>query len=71
MSCDVSTMRSPGPMADFCAKCWPEVYGAPPPGEAPGFNDLVGVVSEGREFVGLCEGCGPGWFDSLGRRVEP
>lgn len=57
-------------MADFCARCWPEVYGDPPPGEGPGFNDLLGVGRPGYLASAICEGCGPGWFDHLGRRAE-
>ena len=59
-------------MADFCAQCWPSAWGDPTEiGQAPGFNDLSGVVGEGETFTTVCEGCGVSTFDHQGRCLGP
>jgi len=47
-------------MADFCAQCARRL-GLPEP-------DIR--AEAGKVVWDICEGCGPGWFDENGMRVE-
>ena len=59
-------------MADFCAQCWPRVWGDPKEiGQAEGFNDMMGVCGSDEMFRDVCEGCGVSYFDSRGRCLGP
>ena len=59
-------------MADFCKKCWPEVWhaGANMEDLEDGTNDFKGLCKPGEMFADICEGCGPGHFDHNGARVR-
>ena len=59
-------------MADFCKKCWPEVWhaGANIEHLEDGTNDLKGLCPPGHSIFTLCEGCGYGHFDHNGARIE-
>lgn len=48
-------------MANFCKTCTQELFGVYPP-------DIV--AAPGEIVWDLCEGCGWGWFDDQGFRVE-
>lgn len=52
-------------MADFCYKCVQDNF------EVPGnMNDMRGICEPGYAASAVCEGCGPGWFDHDGKRIE-
>ena len=59
-------------MADFCKKCWPEVWhaGANMEDLEEGMNDFKGLCPVGEVIWTICEGCGIGHFDHNGARVE-
>jgi hypothetical protein len=50
-------------MADFCKKCSEELFGKD-------YGDLKGVCPAGEKFFDICEGCGKGWFDHNGNKIE-
>lgn len=54
-------------MADFCRDCTIRLVGE----DLADKNDMIDP-NLGDDFmqIGLCEGCGPGYFDNLGRRLE-
>lgn len=54
-------------MADFCWDCFAELFSPDIPVER---NDLAGLCSKDTMIHALCEGCGEGWFDFEGRRIE-
>lgn len=53
-------------MAEFCWDCAQDVGG---PDVAPELNDFYGWCEEGDRRFGLCEGCGPNFFDHEGKVV--
>lgn len=59
-------------MADFCKRCWPEVWhaGANMEDLEEGMNDFKGLCEPGQSVFTLCEGCGYGHFDHNGARIE-
>jgi hypothetical protein len=53
-------------MASFCWDCAPRIWGC-----RPEENDLRNPdCPEGHIFWDICEGCGEGWFDRYGKRVQ-
>lgn len=54
-------------MADFCRDCTIELFGE----DLADKNDMMNP-DLGEDFMqhGLCEHCGPGCFDNLGRRLS-
>jgi hypothetical protein len=52
-------------MADFCRTCTIELFGA----ELADKNDMIGSFGDDSMQLGLCEHCGPGWFDNKGNRI--
>ena len=50
-------------MADFCHDCIQSIF----PGET---SDLANLCQPGEHTWEVCEGCGPGWFDHQGKRVD-
>jgi len=50
-------------MADFCKKCSEEHFGKD-------YGDLKGLCKPGEKVFDICEGCGKGWFDHLGNKIE-
>lgn len=52
-------------MAEFCYDCVRTVF----PEADPRRNDLT-HGDKGVVVWEVCEGCGPGWFDWQGRRVQ-
>lgn len=54
-------------MADFCRDCTIRLIGE----DLADRNDMIRPdLSEDEMVADLCEGCGPGYFDNLGRRLE-
>ncbi len=53
-------------MADFCWDCVADAWGV-----RPEENDLADPdCPEDHILFAICEGCGPGWFDRDGKRVD-
>lgn len=56
-------------MADFCRDCTAELFGE----EFQDKNDMVihDPDADPQDFYfGICEHCGPGWFDITGKREK-
>lgn len=54
-------------MADFCRTCTIELFGE----EFADKNDMVmPSMPDDHVIIGLCEHCGPGWFDNKGNRID-
>jgi hypothetical protein len=53
-------------MADYCYDCFKKTF----PDINPKDNDLVDLVGIDEAVYCICEGCGAGWFDRYGKRIN-